>query len=110
MSGDDVYLRHILDAIERIESYISQGRTSFLSDPMPQDAVMRQLEVIGEAVKQISDATRQARPHIPWREIAGMRDVLIHQYFAVDVEQVWEVTQRELRELRQEVEQMLAED
>ena len=110
MSGDEVYLRHILDAIHRIESYISKGRESFLSDQMPQDAVMRQLEVIGEAVKQISAATRQARPHVRWRDIAGMRDILIHQYFAVDVEQVWEVTQRDLLELRQEVERMLAED
>ena len=88
MSSDEAYLRHILDAIRRVERYVSAGREAFLADPMPQDAVLRQLEVIGEAVKRLSAATRQEHPEIPWREIAGMRDVLIHQYFAVDLDQV----------------------
>ena len=110
MNRDDVYLRQILDAITRIERYVSAGRDAFFSDPMPQDAVIRQLAVIGEAVKQISAMARQRFPQIAWREVAGMRDVLIHQYFSVDLEQVWEVTQGDLEELRRVVEQLLGSD
>ena len=107
MSRDEVYLRHILDAIRRIETYIVDGRDLFFDDSMRQDAVVRQLEVIGEAVKQISAEVRAQRPEIPWRDIAGMRDVLIHAYFSVDLEQVWEVTQADLRQLRRAVEEIL---
>ena len=108
MSRDEVYLRHILDAIGKIESYVSPGREAFFANPMAQDAVLRQLEVIGEAVKQLSTSTRERSPQTRWREIAGMRDVLIHQYFAVDLEQVWEVAQRDLEPLRQAVEEILS--
>lgn len=110
MSRDEVYLRHILDAIRCIESYIEVGRDEFFASSMRQDAVVRQLEVIGEAVKQISQVVRDRRPEIPWRDIAGMRDVLIHAYFSVDLEQVWEVTQRDLQDLRKVVEEILDQD
>ena len=110
MSRDEVYLRHILDAIRCIESYIEGGRDEFFASSMRQDAVVRQLEVIGEAVKQISQVVRDRRPEIPWRDIAGMRDVLIHAYFSVDLEQVWEVTQRDLQDLRKVVEEILDQD
>lgn len=109
MSSDEVYLRHILDAISKIEAYVSTGRQEFMADSMRQDAVVRQLETIGEAVKKISPATRERSPGTRWREIAGMRDVLIHEYFAVDLDQVWEVTQRDLREFRTVVERILTE-
>jgi uncharacterized protein with HEPN domain len=82
----------------------------FLLGSDAQDAVIRQLAVIGEAVKQISATARQRFPQIAWREVAGMRDVLIHQYFSVDLEQVWEVTQGDLKELRRVVEQLLGID
>ncbi len=109
MSRDEVYLRHVLDAIGKIESYVSSGRDAFFASAMSQDAVLRQLEVIGEAVKQLSTSTRERSPDVPWRDIAGMRDVLIHQYFAVDLEQVWEATQRDLGPLRQAVKELLGE-
>lgn len=109
MSRDEVYLRHILDAIRRIEGYVSPGREAFFSNPMAQDAVLRQLEVVGEAVKKLTSSIRERRPDIPWREIAGMRDVLIHQYFSVDLEQVWEATQRDLEPLRLAVEELIGQ-
>ena len=72
-----------------------------------QDAVIRQLEIIGEAVKRLSAGTTGSRPDIPWRRIAGMRDVLIHDYMGVDVETVWQVTQHDLPQLRGVIEELL---
>ena len=76
MKDDKVYLAHIRDAIQRIESFTSGGRDKFFIDPMVQDAVIRNLEIIGEAVKGLSDELRTANPDVPWKQIAGMRDVL----------------------------------
>ena len=78
MKRDIVYLKHIQEAITRIESYVSVGRTVFMTTSHWQDAVIRQLEIIGEAAKKISEELRTKHVDIPWRRISGMRDVLIH--------------------------------
>lgn len=96
MKDDRIYLGHIRDAIRDIEDYAVVGRDRFMTDRMRQDAVLRKFETIGEAVKQLSDAATQGRPDIPWRQIAGMRDRLIHNYFGVDLGLVWNITVREL--------------
>ena len=80
MKDDKVYLVHIADAIGQIVSYTAGGRDEFMTDRMIQDAVVRNLEVIGEATKNLSDKTKGQRPEIPWRRVAGLRDVLIHDY------------------------------
>jgi len=74
---------------------------------MQRDAVVRNFETIGEAAKQVSITLRGAHPEIPWRKIAGFRDVLIHDYLGVDVDEVWNITERELPELRSKVEAVL---
>ena len=107
MTGDELYLRHILEAIDKIEEYTAAGREAFFEASLTQDAVMRRLEVIGEAAKRLSGTARQRTPQIPWKEIAGMRDVLIHNYMGVDLVAVWEATQRDLPALRRAVEQLL---
>ena len=107
MNRDALYLRHVLDAIGKIERYVEVGYEEFMAASHWQDAVIRQLEIIGEAVKRISPALLGSRPDIPWRRIAGMRDVLIHDYMGVDLEAVWRVTQQELASLRQAVEALL---
>jgi len=91
MKPDDlVYLRHILDAIKRVEIYlIGVDEERFWDEQMVQDAVIRQIEIIGEASRRVSDETRALNPRIPWPDMAGMRNKLIHDYFGVDVGTVW---------------------
>ncbi len=86
----------MLDAIMKVERYIAVGHDEFIIVSHWQDAVIRQLEIIGEAVKRLSPEATARCPSIPWRRIAGMRDVLIHNYMGVDIEAVWQVTQDDL--------------
>jgi len=81
----------------------------FIGSPMAQDAVIRNFEVIGEAVKRIPESLKEERPDIPWRRIAGLRDVLIHQYMRVDLEAVWAIVRDDLHEFKQAVAEILAE-
>lgn len=106
MNDDTVYIRHMLDAIERIEAYTSDlTREEFRETPMVQDAVIRQLEIIGEATKRMSDEARSRHDDVPWQDIAGMRDKLIHGYFGVDVDIVWETVVEELPILKRHLEE-----
>jgi uncharacterized protein with HEPN domain len=106
--GDLLYLVHILERIDRIEAVASRGRDAFLSDPILQDAVIRNFEVIGEAVKRLSPTLKAGHPRVPWRQIAGFRDVLIHNYMGVDVPAVWNVIVRDLPGLKRAVKAMRA--
>lgn len=94
-----VYLAHILERIDRIAAYTTRGRDAFFADSLIQDGVIRNLEVIGEAAKRIPDDFRIQHPSIPWRSLAGMRDVLIHQYEGVSLPEIWEVVERHLPEV-----------
>lgn len=107
MRDDRFYLLHIRDCAERIAAYTSGGHDAFLADWKTQDAVMRNLEIIGEAVKQLSDSLKSAHPDIPWKQIAGMRDVLIHHYFGVKLDTVWNVAEAHLPILHQKVHELL---
>jgi uncharacterized protein with HEPN domain len=107
VSGDDAYLHHIRDAIRAIDEYTREGRDQFFRDKRTQDAVIRNLEIVGEASKALSDDLRERTPSVPWRRIAGMRDRLIHRYFGVDLELVWSAVARELPALKARVEELL---
>ncbi len=101
---DSVYLLHILDAIAKIESYLREVKeVKFLTDSLIQDGVIRQIEIIGEATKNLSSDLREKHPHIPWQDIAGMRDKLIHQYFGVDIETVWLTVKDDIPNIKDEV-------
>jgi uncharacterized protein with HEPN domain len=103
-----LFLEDILEGISRIEEY-KAGKTQreFLQDHLVQDAVIRRLEVIGEATKNIPEDLRANYPDVPWRQIAGLRDVLIHGYFGVNLGRVWLVIENDLPRLKSKVVEIL---
>ena len=107
---DTLFLHHILDAVVRIEQYV-QGldRESFDENLLVQDGIIRQIMVIGEAAKLLSNELRDKYAHIPWQDIAGMRDKLIHRYFGIDLETVWLTVQDDLPVLESKVTKILKE-
>lgn len=101
---DRVYLQHILDAANRIDLYLSDMPfEAFCAHPMAQDAIIRQFEIVGEAAKNLSDVTRRQAPDLPWKAMAGMRDKLIHQYFGVDIWQVYKTAREDLPLIKAQV-------
>jgi uncharacterized protein with HEPN domain len=103
---DRLFLGHILEAIADIESFVVEGRASFMADRRTQSAVIRQLEIIGEAVKNLSPELTRRESGVPWRQIAGARDRLIHAYFKVDLEAVWAMVEQDLPTLRADVQRI----
>ncbi|MEK7577451.1 MAG: DUF86 domain-containing protein [Patescibacteria group bacterium] len=98
------YIAHILDAIEEILAYkTAHTHDQFLNSPWDQSAVIRHLEIIGEASSQIDQSIKDMYPSIPWRRMSGFRNVLIHEYFAVDPHLVWEVLEKDIPELQKEL-------
>ena len=110
MKDDAVFLKHVLDSINQIEEYVDgMGFEDFISRKLVQDGVIRQLEIIGEATKHLSPELREKYPKIPWEDIAGMRDKLIHHYFGVDLEVVWDTVEKDLPALKKNVKKILGE-
>lgn len=107
MKDDRIYLLHVRDAVQHIVNYTAAGKESFLSDRKTQDAVVRNLEIIGEAIKRVSVTLKEAHPDIAWKPIAGMRDKLIHDYFGVNLQLVWDVVERDLPVLKQKIGRLL---
>jgi uncharacterized protein with HEPN domain len=105
---DSVYLSHILDSISQIEEYTeSLSKEEFLAKRLVQDGTIRQIEIIGEAIKNVSEPLKERYSHIPWKEIAGMRDKLIHNYFGVDIDAVWDVVKKDIPILKDEIQKVM---
>lgn len=103
----NVYLQDILEGISRIEKYTNEMTIdAFDEDLKTKDAVIHCLEVIGEAVKNIPQDFRKQHAEIPWKEIAGMRDVLIHEYFGVLTDKLWETIERDIPELKKKLQEI----
>lgn len=108
MKEDKVYLEDILDSIEKIERYVNRlSPAQFTDDSAAQDAVMRRLSIIGEAVKHLSAEIKSKQPDIPWKDIAGMRDILIHEYAGVQLERIWNTIQNDLPPLKDAVKKLI---
>lgn len=103
MKSDRVYINHILECIENINEFTSGGREAFMNSKLIQAAVIRNLEVIGEATKRVSKDMRNLHPEIPWKKMSGLRDVLIHDYMSVDIDLVWNVVIKDLPVLKRQL-------
>ena len=99
-----LYIQDILESIEAIEEYVqSTTEEQFYRNRQVQDAVLRRLEIIGEAVKNLDEDFRNRYPEIPWKKVAGLRDVLIHEYFGVSLKRVWRVIKIDLVDLKLQI-------
>lgn len=108
--NDEIYLNHILDAINQIDEYTYEvDYEDFQKEKLRQDGVIRQLEIIGEASKNLSKETRKRNVNIPWIDIVGMRDKLIHHYFGVNVDAVWRTAKQDIPHLKNEIINLLGE-
>ncbi len=107
----NLFIQDILENIKDIESF-SKGLTKkeFERNKLKQNAIMRSLEVIGEAVKNIPDQFREKYPNIPWKNIAGFRDILSHAYFGVNIDRVWNMIEKDLPSFKKEIEKINVED
>ncbi|MDL1969279.1 MAG: DUF86 domain-containing protein [Deltaproteobacteria bacterium] len=99
----EVFIEHILESIELIENYTANKTFSdFIESAQLQDSIIRRIEIIGEAVKNLPAEVKNNYPDVPWKKIAGMRDVLIHKYFGIDLELTWQVVQKDIPYLKKE--------
>jgi uncharacterized protein with HEPN domain len=106
---DEDYLRHILDAISAIESYVTEGEAAFRADRKTRDAVIRNLEVVGEAASKLSEDLRDKNADVPWTKIVGMRNRLIHGYLTVDQDVLWSTVADVLPDFKQRIERLLGQ-
>jgi uncharacterized protein with HEPN domain len=107
---DKQHLADIEEAIKRILDYTADLEyTTFLERPMVQDAVLRNFQVVGEATKKLSDKIRSSYPDVPWRNIAGMRDKIVHDYIEIEYQTVWDVIQKDLPQILTQIGQILSE-
>lgn len=106
--GDRARLLHIIDSIEKIDSYVLESKfEDFEGNSMMKDACIRQLGIIGEASNRISEEIKDSNEEIEWRQIIGLRNIVIHQYFGVDDQVIWDIIQHNLPDLKSRVKRIL---
>src|SRR3989304_6206803 len=102
-----VYVDDVLTSIHKIKVYTKGlSKKRFLGDEKTIDAVVRNLEIIGEAIKKIPENIRSKYPNVEWRKITGLRDILVHEYFGVDAEIIWDIVHNKIPELDKEIQQI----
>lgn len=102
--NDDVYIRHMIDAADAIDRFLHDTSFDvFQRDELLQSAVLRKLKILGEAAKNVSDACKETTPHIPWKLATGTRDFVIHHYFGVDMNSVWNTATKNVPKLKNQL-------
>jgi len=109
VKDDRLYLEHILECIRHVTEFTRQGREAFLSDRKTQDAVLRNLQTLGESTRRLSDTIKNRHPEVDWRAVAAFRNVLVHDYLGLDLYEVWEIVEHDLPDLKPKVEAILRE-
>jgi uncharacterized protein with HEPN domain len=110
MKDDKIYILHIRDSISIINKYTkTMNKEAFLVDELVQNTVIRQIQIIGEASKNLSKELKGRYKHVPWKEMVGMRNVLVHKYFGIDLTAVWKAVKEDIPELENAVLRILAE-
>jgi uncharacterized protein with HEPN domain len=108
MKDNKIFLGHILECIMIIKNYVKGvSREDFEKDIQLQDAVIRRIEIIGEAAKNISEEFKEDHPEIPWYKMIGIRNTVIHEYFGVKIGVVWDVCQKSIDELKTAIEKII---
>lgn len=108
MNRDQERFFDILEAIRRIEKYAKKGRRAFEKNELLQTWVVHHLQIVGEAARKLSEASRKAHPEIPWPQIIAMRNILVHEYFGVDVAEVWAAVDKDLPVLKRQIAAIVA--
>jgi len=104
---DGLYLIHISECLERVAEYTSGGHEEFMRDTKTQDAVLRNLQIMGESTQRLSDSLKAAYPQVMWRELSAFRNVLVHNYLGMDLAQIWQTITDDLPPFRQETDAMI---
>jgi len=108
MKDDRLYLIHISECIERIESYIGdKDKQEFMDSTLMQDAIIRNLQLLAESTQRLSDTAKERRSEVDWFKIAGFRNVLVHHYLGIDIERVWNILEKDLPVLKKTIQRML---
>jgi len=107
MRSDLERLHDVIEAIERIEKYTTENKPRFFSDELIQTWVLHHLQILGEAIARVSSQLTGQHPEIPWRHIIGMRNILVHDYFGIDVEVLWNVVENDLPKLKKNIEALI---
>ena len=97
---DSVYIDHMLECIEKVEDYIGGDEEAFRQSTLVQDAVIRNLQIMAESSQRVSQKTKDNYPEIPWREISGFRNILVHDYLGIDLDTIWSVVESDLPKMK----------
>ena len=107
MKDDRLYLIHIKECIDSIGLYTKPGKEAFFADKKTQDAVLRNLQTLAESTRRLSDAIKTQHPDVDWRSIAGFRNVAVHDYLGIDLNQVWDIVEKDIPNLQRKIEPLL---
>ncbi|HUT54766.1 MAG TPA: DUF86 domain-containing protein [bacterium] len=109
MKDDRIYLDHVLECIQWIASFTREGKEAFFKDRKTQSAVLREIQTLAESTQRLSLALKDAHAEVPWKDIAGFRNVIVHDYLGINLKRVWEIIERDLPALQNQIEAMKRE-